>query len=76
MFEASSYQTEPRTRAAPSTSIKEGAPSDTDSWDDYSDDEDVRTEDYARALWGEHQNWALCDTDCGWCGHCADGVNY
>ena len=20
------------------------------------------------------QDWALCDKDCGWCGHCADGV--
>ncbi|RMY26242.1 hypothetical protein D0867_00177 [Hortaea werneckii] len=22
----------------------------------------------------EEQNWALCDKDCGWCGHCGDGV--
>ncbi|OCK88165.1 uncharacterized protein K441DRAFT_669587 [Cenococcum geophilum 1.58] len=21
-------------------------------------------------------NWALCDKDCGWCGHCADHVDY
>lgn len=21
-----------------------------------------------------NQNWALCDSDCGWCGHCADGI--
>lgn len=20
------------------------------------------------------QNWALCDKDCGWCGHCGDGI--
>lgn len=24
----------------------------------------------------EDQNWALCDKDCGWCGHCAEGVDY
>ena len=21
------------------------------------------------------QDWILCDKDCGWCGHCSDGVN-
>jgi hypothetical protein len=20
------------------------------------------------------EDWSLCDKDCGWCGHCADGV--
>jgi len=24
----------------------------------------------------EDQDWALCDKDCGWCGHCTDGVWY
>lgn len=24
----------------------------------------------------EDQDWALCDKDCGWCGHCADGASY
>jgi hypothetical protein len=24
----------------------------------------------------DDQDWALCDKDCGWCGHCADGVDY
>jgi len=24
----------------------------------------------------EDQNWALCDKDCGRCGHCAEGVDY
>jgi hypothetical protein len=24
----------------------------------------------------ENQDWALCDKDCGWCGHCAEGVDY
>lgn len=24
----------------------------------------------------EDQNWALCDKDCGWCGHCAEGFLY
>jgi hypothetical protein len=23
---------------------------------------------------GNEQNWALCDKDCGWCGHCGDGI--
>lgn len=27
-----------------------------------------------QADWFEEQNWALCDKDCGWCGHCAEGV--
>jgi hypothetical protein len=22
------------------------------------------------------RGWALCDKDCGWCGHCADNVGY
>jgi hypothetical protein len=22
------------------------------------------------------QNWGLCDKDCGWCGHCADNVDF
>ncbi|OAK96081.1 hypothetical protein IQ06DRAFT_309640 [Phaeosphaeriaceae sp. SRC1lsM3a] len=22
----------------------------------------------------EDEDWALCDKDCGWCGHCADSV--
>ncbi|EUC27489.1 hypothetical protein COCCADRAFT_31043 [Bipolaris zeicola 26-R-13] len=73
---ASSYQTEPRTQAAPCNSIKEGASSGTDNWGEYSDKEDARTEDDFRAAWGEDQNWALCDTDCGGCGHCVDGVDY
>ena len=24
----------------------------------------------------EEQDWALCDKDCGWCGHCAEGALY
>ncbi|CAI6233011.1 unnamed protein product [Periconia digitata] len=24
----------------------------------------------------DDQDWALCDTDCGWCGHCADGMYF
>lgn len=24
----------------------------------------------------EDQDWALCDKDCGWCGHCAEGAAY
>jgi hypothetical protein len=24
----------------------------------------------------EDQDWMLCDKDCGWCGHCADGFSY
>jgi len=24
----------------------------------------------------EDQDWALCDKDCGWCGHCGDGASY
>jgi hypothetical protein len=20
------------------------------------------------------ENWALCDKECGWCGHCADNI--
>ena len=23
-----------------------------------------------------NKNWGLCDKDCGWCGHCADGANF
>ncbi|PVI08028.1 hypothetical protein DM02DRAFT_510929 [Periconia macrospinosa] len=26
--------------------------------------------------WEDDQDWALCDKECGWCGHCADGVSY
>lgn len=22
----------------------------------------------------QNQDWALCDKDCGWCGHCGDGI--
>jgi len=25
---------------------------------------------------GQHQDWALCDKDCGWCGHCAGKYGY
>ncbi|KAG4432996.1 hypothetical protein IFR05_011511 [Cadophora sp. M221] len=24
----------------------------------------------------EGQDWAVCDKDCGWCGHCAEGLSY
>jgi hypothetical protein len=24
----------------------------------------------------EDQDWALCDKECGWCGHCADSIGY
>lgn len=24
----------------------------------------------------EDEDWALCDKDCGWCGHCSEGVSY
>ncbi|SCV58489.1 uncharacterized protein FFB14_15679 [Fusarium fujikuroi] len=23
----------------------------------------------------DDEDWSLCDKDCGWCGHCADGVD-
>jgi hypothetical protein len=23
----------------------------------------------------DDEDWGLCDKDCGWCGHCADGVD-
>ena len=76
MSEPSYYQMESLERATPSTPIKEGTRSSSDSWEEYSDDEDVLAEDRPGAVWDEDQNWALCDTDCGWCGHCADGMDY
>jgi hypothetical protein len=32
----------------------------------------------AYVVYNEDQYWALCDKDCGWCGHCADstGIGY
>jgi hypothetical protein len=24
----------------------------------------------------QDQDWALCDKECGWCGHCSEGVWY
>lgn len=24
----------------------------------------------------EDEDWALCDKECGWCGHCNEGVWY
>ncbi|CVK99389.1 uncharacterized protein FMAN_02231 [Fusarium mangiferae] len=24
----------------------------------------------------DDEDWSLCDKDCGWCGHCADGVDF
>ncbi|KAH8707622.1 hypothetical protein GQ44DRAFT_628464 [Phaeosphaeriaceae sp. PMI808] len=24
----------------------------------------------------DDENWALCDKDCGWCGHCIDGIDF
>jgi hypothetical protein len=24
----------------------------------------------------EDEDWALCDKDCGWCGHCAEGASF
>ncbi|KAH7071897.1 hypothetical protein BKA63DRAFT_516579 [Paraphoma chrysanthemicola] len=24
----------------------------------------------------DDQDWVLCDKDCGWCGHCGDGVDF
>jgi hypothetical protein len=24
----------------------------------------------------EDEDWSLCDKDCGWCGRCAEGVDY
>ncbi|KAF2814487.1 uncharacterized protein BDZ99DRAFT_517074 [Mytilinidion resinicola] len=26
-------------------------------------------------MFDEDQNWGLCDKDCGWCGHCMDGLD-
>ncbi|KAF1846090.1 uncharacterized protein K460DRAFT_377383 [Cucurbitaria berberidis CBS 394.84] len=46
---------------------------DEDSDDNY--DEDAWA-DHSRAGWDDDQDWGLCDKDCGWCGHCADGVDY
>ena len=74
------YQTASPTRAAPSTLIRQSASSDSDTCDEYSDedddDEDALTHDYPRAVWEDDQDWALCNKDCGWCGHCADGVDF
>jgi hypothetical protein len=25
---------------------------------------------------GDDEDWTLCDKDCGWCGRCADGVDF
>ena len=63
-------------RAAPPTPIENGACSSSDSWEDCSDDQGILAEDHPGAVWDEDQKWTLCDTDCGWCGHCADGVDY
>ena len=43
---------------------------DQDS-DERSDEEDWMNT--SQTGWDDDQDWALCDKDCGWCGHCADG---
>jgi len=59
-----------------STSIEEATPSDIDSEDEYSD-EGAWAHEHTRMVWDDDdQDWALCDEDCGWCGHCADGIDY
>ena len=49
--------------------------------DDGSTDDEYCIEDGTRAydaqVWQDgDQDWTLCDKDCGWCGHCADSVDY
>ncbi|KAL9098694.1 MAG: hypothetical protein Q9187_009615, partial [Circinaria calcarea] len=31
---------------------------------------------YGTSYMIDDQNWGLCDKDCGWCGHCMDGVDF
>lgn len=58
------------------TATEEETASDTDSDDEYSD-EGAWAQEHVRTVWDDDdQDWALCDKDCGWCGHCADGVDY
>ena len=42
------------------------------------EDEDFDGYNYASsgAFYDDDQDWAFCDKDCGWCGHCGDGVDY
>ncbi|KAF2123216.1 hypothetical protein BDV96DRAFT_481420 [Lophiotrema nucula] len=44
--------------------------------EEYSDGEDSEDlwVDNSFVGWDDDQNWALCDKECGWCGHCADGI--
>ena len=46
-----------------------------DADDQYSEDQSDEENwgDFSQTDWDDNQDWALCDKDCGWCGHCADG---
>ncbi|KAF2867880.1 hypothetical protein BDV95DRAFT_610319 [Massariosphaeria phaeospora] len=53
--------------------------SDDDDNADEGGDEDEDTDEYDDALYHNYndddQYWAICDKDCGWCGHCADNLD-
>jgi hypothetical protein len=42
----------------------------------YSDEGGSEWKNTYRVEGYEQQDWTLCDSDCAWCGHCADGVDY
>lgn len=35
----------------------------------------LKVTEYGMSSLGD-EDWSLCDKDCGWCGHCADGVAF
>jgi hypothetical protein len=48
--------------------------SSTTNDEDYSDEGAWSSN--PRVAQDDDQDWVLCDKDCGWCGHCADSVDY
>ncbi|KAF2684248.1 hypothetical protein K458DRAFT_418523 [Lentithecium fluviatile CBS 122367] len=53
----------------------DGSDPESDDSDD-SDDRASRDLQWHGGSFGnDDQDWSVCDKDCGWCGHCADGLD-
>ena len=74
-LQASSSLIVPHTPAIPSIFASGYTNGSSNTNDEHYDDEGVWACNYHLGQ-DDDQNWALCDKDCGWCGHCADNVDY
>ncbi|KAH7349232.1 hypothetical protein BKA66DRAFT_431571 [Pyrenochaeta sp. MPI-SDFR-AT-0127] len=72
---AASSSIKPHTPAIPPVSVPDYTDCSSNTDDEYCSDNGAWVNNSYVGR-DDDQDWALCDKACGWCGHCADSVDY